>query len=250
MPIRHATSIVIRTHRVGEADKVVVFFTLEYGKVRGMARAARRPRSRFGSALEVGTEVELTFFEKESRELVSVDRCDIVRSRFSQLGDPVLATTLGYVSDLVDSFAPEREPNKRLYRLLRAIIGSLSTRATAESKARYFEAWLLRLSGLHPYRRLCPSCGRPLTAEGAFYALEVHRLGCRRCLRSGLVLSPEAVVALEAIWTRPPRDIEAPSSRVLRELGVFHYRLMQEHLEKDLRSHQVFEEMIREEPLA
>lgn len=247
MPIRHATSIVIRTHRVGEADKVVVFFTLDYGKVRGMARAARRPKSRFGSSLEVGTEVELTFFEKESRELVSVDRCDIVRSRFSQLGDPVLATTLGYLSDLVDSFAPEREPNKRLYRLLRATLGALSTRETAESRARYFEAWLLRLSGLHPYRRLCPSCERPLAEEGARYAPDEHRLACGRCLRSGLSLSPEAVSALEAIWKRPPAELGAGSTPVLRELGAFHYRLMQDHLEKDLRSHQVFEDMIRTE---
>jgi DNA repair protein RecO (recombination protein O) len=247
MPIRHATSIVIRTHRVGEADKVVVFFTLEYGKLRGMARAARRPRSRFGSSLEVGTEVDLTFFEKEGRELVSVDRCDIVRSRFSQLGDPVLATTLGYVSDLVDSFAPEREPNKRLYRLLRAVIGSLSAREAAESKARYVEAWLLRLSGLHPYRRQCPSCGRLLAQEGAFYAPEEHRLGCGRCLRSGLSLSPEAVSALEEIWKLSPAALGAGSPRVLRELGVFHYRLMQEHLERDLKSHHVFEDMLRGE---
>lgn len=250
MPIRHATSIVIRTHRVGEADKIVVFFTLEYGKVRGMARAARRPRSRFGSSLEVGTEIELTFFEKESRELVSIDRCDIVRSRFLQLGDPVLATTLGYVSDLVDSFAPEREPNKRLYRLLRAVLDSLSSCEAAESKARYFEAWLLRLSGLHPYRSRCPSCGRSLAEEGAFYAPEEHRLGCRRCLGAGLSLSPEAISALEAMWRRPPRETGAGSPGVLKELGAFHYRLMQEHLEKDLRSHQVFEDMLREESRA
>ena len=128
MPLRRALSIVLRSYKVGEADKIVVFLTQEYGKLRGMARAARRPRSRFGASLEMGTEVELTFFEKENRELVSVDRCDIVRSRFSKLGEPILATTLGYVTELIDSFAPEREPNERLYRLLRATIGALAER--------------------------------------------------------------------------------------------------------------------------
>lgn len=245
MPVRHATSIVIRTYRVGEADKIAVFFTLEYGKIRGLARAARRPRSRFGSALEVGTEIELTFFEKESRELVSVDRCDIVRSRFSALGDPVLAATLGYVSDLADSFAPEREPNKRLYRLLRAVIAALSTSEAAELQARYFEAWILRLSGIHPVRSRCPGCGRSLAEEGAVYAIEEHQLGCRRCQRSGLSLSPEALRSLEEIWKRPPAEVQPAPPRALRELGAFHYRLMQEHLEKELRSHQVFEDMLR-----
>jgi DNA repair protein RecO len=161
------------------------------------------------------------------------------------LGDPVLAATLGYVSDLTDSFAPDREPNRRLYRLLRAVLDALSAREVAESRARYFEAWLLRLSGVHPFRSLCPGCGRRLAEEGAFYAPEEHRLGCRRCLSSGLSLSPEAAATLDAFWKRPPSELAAGATKVLRELGAFHYRLVQEHLEKDLKSHQVFEDMIR-----
>ena len=118
MPIRHTDAIVLRTYRIGEADKVVVFLTRDVGKIQGLAKGARRPRSRFGGSLEIGTELELTFFEKESRDLVSVDRCDIIRSGFPSSGDPILACTLAYFADLVDSFAPEREPNVKLYRLL------------------------------------------------------------------------------------------------------------------------------------
>ena len=129
MPLRRALSIVLRTYHIGEADKLVVFFSLQYGKLRGVARAARRPRSRFGGSLEIGTEIDLTFFEKEGRELVSLDRCDIVRSRFSQLGEPILASTLGYVTDLVDGFLQEREPNARVYRLLRGWLWSEIPRA-------------------------------------------------------------------------------------------------------------------------
>ena len=248
MPIRRATSIVLRSYKVGETDKLVVFFTLPYGKVRGRARAARRARSRFGGSLEPGTEVELTFFEKESRELVSVDRCDIVRSRFSVLGEPILASTLGYVSDLVDSFAPEREPNPRLYRLLRATIGALDARASPETHARYFEAWLLRLAGFYPRRKNCPSCGRALADEGARYLASEHRLACRRCLGSGVSLSPRAFAFVEAIWREPPDAVSPPEAPgVLSELGVFHYRLIQEQLEKDLKSHRVLKDLLRHE---
>jgi DNA repair protein RecO (recombination protein O) len=249
MPVRCVAAIVLRTYRVGEADKIVVFFTREMGKVRGIAKGARRARSRFGGSLEIGTEVELTFFEKEGRDLSSVDRCDIVRSRFSQLGDPILATTLGYITDLADAFLPERETNKRIYRLLRAAIGALSTPETAETGARYFEAWLLRLSGVYPLRRNCPSCGKLLLALGAWFSFEERRLTCRKCREDvprGFPLSPSSLLFLDDVWRLPPDRIEAAGPRVLSELREFHYRIMQEHLEKDLKSHEVLEEMLRE----
>jgi DNA repair protein RecO (recombination protein O) len=250
MPLRRSKAIVLRSYRVGEADKIVVFFTLDLGKIRGIAKGSRRPRSRFGGSLEIGNEVELTLFEKESRELVSVDRCDIVRSGFRQFGDPILATTLGYVTDLADAFAPEREPNHRIYRLLRAMIASLSSPTTAETRARYFEAWILRLSGLHPFRRTCVACGKPLLEQGgARFSLSERRLVCRSCgdgLSEALSISSESLQFLEEVWARPPEEVAPPRPGVLRELGGFHYRLVQEHVEKELKSHQVLEDMLRE----
>lgn len=249
MPLRRALSIVLRTYKVGEADKIVVFFSRDFGKVRGIARGARRPKSQFGGGLEIGTEVELTFFEKESRELVTIDRCDIIRSRFSKLGEPVLASTLGYVTDLVDSFAPEREPNQRVFRLLRATVGALAENPSPETRARYFEAWLLRLAGSYPRRKTCPSCGRLLVDEGASYLASEHRLECRRCLSAGVSLSPPSVRYIESIWTEPPEELEPPAEpKVLREIGAFHYRMIQEQLDKDLSSHQVLEDLLRQSP--
>lgn len=251
MPLRNAHAIVLRTYRVGESDKIVVLFTLEHGKIRGMARAARRPRSRYGSALEVGTEIEVVYFEKPSQELVSVDRCDIVRSRFSRLGDPILATTLGYVTDLADAFAPERDSNPRLYRLLRATIDALafSPPELAETRARYFEAWLLRLSGFFPVRETCPTCGLRLADEGARYVAQEHRVACRRCLDHGLLMSSATVSFLEDVWKKPPADVPKPDAPfVLKELGDVCHRIMQEQLDRDLKSLRVFEGLLRESP--
>jgi DNA repair protein RecO (recombination protein O) len=247
MPLRRTASIVLRTYRVGEADKLVVFFTLQYGKLRGMARAARRPRSRFGGSLEIGTEVELTFFEKEGRELVSVDRCDIVRSIFSKLGEPILASTLAYVNDLVDGFFQEREPNPRVYRLLRASVGALVLERNPESLARYFEAWLLRLGGYYPRRRTCPDCGRPLAELGAYYLLDEQRFGCQSCLSTGLPISRESLAFIEEVWRNPPESVRPPTSKVVRELSVLHYRIIRQQLEKELKSHQVLQDLLREE---
>lgn len=253
MPLRRSKAIVLRSYRVGEADKIVVFFTLDLGKIRGIAKGARRPRSRFGGSLEVGTELELTFFEKEGRELVSVDRCDIVRSGFRHFGEPILATTLGYVTELADAFAPEREPSQRIYRLLRAMIASLasssSSSSMSETLARYYEAWLLRLSGLYPWRRSCSSCGRSLAEQGARFSFDERHLVCGSCahgLEGAVALSSESLQFLEEVWSRSPDEVTAPRPGVLKELGTFHYRLVQEHLEKELKSHQVLEDMLRE----
>ena len=226
---------------------MVVFFSLQYGKLRGVARAARRPRSRFGGSLEIGTEIDLTFFEKEGRELVSLDRCDIVRSRFSQLGEPILASTLGYVTDLVDCFLQEREPNARVYRLLRGSVGALALERDPESLARYFEAWLLRLAGHYPRRRTCTDCGRSLAELGAYYVLDEQRLGCQRCLRKGLPISRESLGFIEDVWREPPDKVRPPISKVVRELTTLHYRIIQQQLEKGLKSHQVLQDLLREE---
>ncbi len=246
MPLRHCEAFVLRTYRVGEADKVVVFLTRELGKLRGFAKGARRPRSRFGASLEVGTEVALTFFEKEVQELVSVDRCDIVRSYFLRLGDPLVACTLAYFTDLVDAFAPEREPNAKLYRLVKAAMASLVGGAEPEQIARYFEAWLLRLGGFYPRRKSCASCGAELARTGACYKVEEYRLVCGRCSKGGVTLSSETLEFLQRIWQEPPQSLPPPVGRqVVGELAVLHRKLITQQIEKELSSYQVLQDLMR-----
>ncbi len=97
-------------------------------------------------------------------------------------------------------------------------------------------------------RRTCPSCGRALVDEGGRYLASEHRLECARCLQSGILLSPRALQYLEVMWRTPPGVLPAPETEdVLRDLGMFHYRLIQEHLEKELKSHRVFEDLLRYE---
>lgn len=248
MPVRRVTSIVLRHYRVGEADKIVVFFSLELGKLRGIARSARRARSRFGGSLEIGTEVELTFFEKEIRDLVTVDRCDIICSKFAKLTEPVLASTLGYVTDLIDAFAPEREPNPRIYRLLQATVASIAEGRDPELQARYFEAWLLRLGGFYPRQKLCAGCGRKLVEVGANCHIEEQRFECRDCLRSGTPVSADTLACLDHFWKNRPEALPVtPNRRVSRELSQLHYKLIQEQLDRELKSRQILEDMLRME---
>lgn len=245
MPLHRTDAIVLRTHRVGEADKIVVFLTRDLGKLRGVAKGARRSRSRFGASLEIGSEVELVYFEKEGRELVSVDRCDIIRSCFSFSCDPIRACTLSYLTELVDAFAQEKDPGEKLYRLLRAAIDTLEG-SDPESTARYFEAWLLRLGGYYPRAETCAGCGALLASTGAYYRPEDHLLRCPTCARGGLTLSGETLGHLKDVWQRPPQTVERPSAPgVLRELGLLHRQIITRELEKELRSQTVLDDLMR-----
>src|ERR1041384_2453217 len=86
LPLYTADALILRTYKLGEADRIVVFLTRDRGKKRGVAKGARRPRSKFGAALEPMTEVRLAYFEKETRELVGLNYAEPVRSPLSLAG--------------------------------------------------------------------------------------------------------------------------------------------------------------------
>ncbi|MFL6467035.1 MAG: DNA repair protein RecO, partial [Pyrinomonadaceae bacterium] len=88
MPLRESESIVLKSYNLAEADRIVVFFTRGYGMIRGVAKGSRRTRSKFGSALEPFSEVNLEYFEKDDRELVSIQNAELIQSAFSTAVEP------------------------------------------------------------------------------------------------------------------------------------------------------------------
>ena len=77
--------------------------------------------------------------------------------------------------------------------------------------------------------------------------LDEQRLGCQRCLRKGLPISRESLGFIEDVWREPPDKVRPPISKVVRELTTLHYRIIQQQLEKGLKSHQVLQDLLREE---
>jgi len=88
MPLYTAEALVLRTYKLGEADRIVVFLTRDRGKKRGVAPNARKSRKRFGAALEPLTEVRISYFEKARRELVGLNYAETVRSPLGLVGGP------------------------------------------------------------------------------------------------------------------------------------------------------------------
>jgi DNA repair protein RecO (recombination protein O) len=244
MPLYTAEALILRTYKLGEADRIVVFLTRDRGKKRGVAKGARRTRSRFLGALEPLTRASVAYFEKENRELVSLNYAEMLRS---PLASP--ARSLGYVgyfAELIDEWCLEADANEKLFRLGAATIEALAGGAPPERLARYFEYWLLRLEGVYP-SFTCHVCAGDLREVGAFVAPRERVFVCRSCgpARGAVGLSGDAVSFLLAAARVGPERLQHVSLTVRagQEIERAHRALIATHLEKDLRSARVLREM-------
>jgi DNA repair protein RecO (recombination protein O) len=218
VPLYTADALVLRTYKLGEADRIVVFLTRDRGKKRGVAKGARRHRSRFVGALEPLTEIRVAYFERERRELVGVNYADIVRSPLAvSRSGPAEAGlhAVGYFAELLDEWAQDADADDRLYRLGASMLDALAIGAPIQPLARYFEYWLLRLQGVYP--------------------------------ESGGTLSAAALSFLATSRAVPPHqlaDIPADAG-ALKELENVHRALITMQLEKTLKSDRVLRDLRR-----
>jgi DNA repair protein RecO (recombination protein O) len=209
MPILESESLVLKSHNLAEADRIVVFFTREYGIVRGVAKGAKRLNSRFGSMLEPFSIVSLEYFEKEDRELVSIRHVDLVRSFFGEASDPAVLQTYSYIADLLIAFMPPHDANDALYRMVKACVES-GGRSTGELAAirLYFELWLLRLGGYLPDWNKCDECKQPLAPNAPANVKADFHLLCEKCrkVRSHTLLSGEDLEIFRTALRLSPRS--------------------------------------------
>ena len=122
MPARVSEAIVLRTYPLQEADLVVSFLTRDLGKLRGVAKRARRPKSKFGSGLERLSQVNMFYFQRETRELVNLDSCELIHSQFGVLSDFSAGVALDFIAEVSDQLLPAAEPNERFFRLLGVVL--------------------------------------------------------------------------------------------------------------------------------
>lgn len=248
MPLHRTEAFLLRTYALKEADKICVFFTRDQGKVRGVAHGARKIRSRFGSALEPFTEVALSYFQKEGRELVSISSCDILRSHFERGARNVeTASAFSYMAELLTEFLPEHEPNERLYRLVQATLEAVEgEEGDLAQILRYFESWLLKLVGFFPDTSYCAVCDEPIkTGESVFLTAE----GTPRCVAcgggKGFSVNGELRSVISEIFRLHPTTFarNLVRSEHILKLGEINYQIIRHALERDLRSRSLLKQL-------
>ena len=125
MPARVSETFVLRTYPFREADLIVSFLTRDLGKLRGVARRARRPKSPFGSGLERLSQVRMAYFQKENAELVNLSGCELIESQFGLQSEYALSVVLDYFTEVAEQLLPAHEPNEKFFRLMAAVLAYL-----------------------------------------------------------------------------------------------------------------------------
>jgi DNA repair protein RecO (recombination protein O) len=146
----------LRTYPLKEADLVVSFLTRDQGKLRGVAKRARKPKSPFGSGLERLSHVRMSFFQSETRELVSLDSCELITSQFTLASDYSAGVALDYMAEVAEQLLPPAEPSEVFFRLLLTVLDYLRVRRAEGvwQAMTYFTLWAVKLSGFLPELRV------------------------------------------------------------------------------------------------
>lgn len=190
-------AIVLGNRDLGEADRLVTFFTAAHGKITATAKGVRRIRSRFGGSLEPFTHCQLIVFQKTRDALYRIQQADILRSFRSLREDLDRIQRASRVASLTSAMVPLGEPNGALFNLLLDTFTALAER-DGEMTLRLFEIRLLQYSGVQPRFEtdLCLRCRTRLQKPGFFFSPASGGIVCPRCRhQDGSVAAPITVGA-------------------------------------------------------
>jgi DNA repair protein RecO (recombination protein O) len=179
-------AIVLRSYPLANLDKIAVVYSREAGKIRGVAKGAQKPSSKFSGKLEICNWVELQLFEKETKELVSIDSAELVRSFCGRIGDYQQFLNLSFVAEVIAETTSEREKNESLFRLILLVLDQMQETVRLDLARVYFDIWLLKLSGLFPGMRTCFRCNKTLSQSEIIFLNRINPgFVCSQCSGPG-----------------------------------------------------------------
>jgi DNA repair protein RecO (recombination protein O) len=269
MALMESEAIVLRTYPLREADLLVTLFTRAEGKVRGVARSAKKSKRRFGGALEPMTYVRAFYDVRERQELVRLDACEVIESPLATEVSYARAVALAHVAELLDELLPDREANDAIFRMTLSVLHALqhveidaaiiktggrlktgsektgSEKTNSDTKScsdiwmpvTYFELWLTRLVGFLPELTECIACGRTLNGSRAWFHALADGLMCPEDKRLASSEISSESRALAAQMFRAPVESFAgtpwPKSQAA-DLRKFLIQTLQRNIEKKL----------------
>jgi len=170
MPARETEAIILKTFPLGEADRLVSFLGRTSGRIRGVAGGARRIKNRYGSTLEILSHVQIWYVEKETRDLVRIQQCELIESFNKAQSDYGLSIGLAVVSEISELILPEHEVAEPMFRLILLATREIERTADWVLPLSYFAFWTVRLGGFLPRFDRCAVCGEVFASQAAFHA--------------------------------------------------------------------------------
>lgn len=243
MPLRESEAIVLRSFPLGEADRLVSFLSRSSGRLRGVARGARRPKSRFGSTLETMSHVRMWYYERETRDLVRIGQCELMESFFGAQKDYASTMALALVSEVTEAVVPEHEATDPVFRLILLTARTVESGSGVWLAVAYFLLWMVRLAGWLPRLNQCQNCGREFGGEDAFEMMH-GELVCRDCRVGGRAIPAEVLKLGQRISMAKPEEILAlkPAETQLKQLSRYMLDVIERETERTIGTWKMLEE--------
>lgn len=233
MAIEKAQAIILGKSNLRETSLIVSFFSREFGKLKGLLKAARSDYGKFGSSLELFSINEIVFYRKVQGEVHLVSHCDLL-SNFNNLRQDLDKLHMaGYFSKLIDVVMAAEDSNKEVYELLFNSLKTLDQGHDLEFLKKLFEIKILSLSGFKPYLDSCISCGDKILNNSRFSS-KMGGLICQECIfkdEAANLISQGAIQSLLHLertpWTDSLRlklnkNLDNELSFILKEFLTFH----------------------------
>ena len=248
MPVHEAEAIVLRQYALSDSDRIIVFITREFGKIRGVAKGVKRPQSRLAGCLEPLNHIRVEFYSREGRDLGQIRRAELIQSYLGFHPSLVQVYAYSYFAEIANEIVQDNQVNYPLFRLLLSVMEAGKHNGVNMALVRYFEIWCLKLSGLFPNYAYCSSCGKCVKDDGFFAWIEVGQARCSACAQGrGIKIGAPAAMALTLMAKLPPEQFAA---RVLAQdaagdIERLSQRLLALHLEKQLKSYRILTEALQ-----
>jgi DNA repair protein RecO (recombination protein O) len=244
MPARETEAIILKTFPLGEADRLVSFLGRTSGRMRGVAGGARRLKNRYGSTLEVLSHVQIWYVEKETRDLVRIQQCDLLESFHKTQSDYELSIGLAVVSEACELVLPEHEASDPMFRLILLTVRQIDRTGDWSLPLSYFAFWTVRLGGWLPRFDRCSLCETPFGAQAAYHAGWEAGLVCERCRHPGMKALHLAGRQLAENFAAQKLDLiesAGPLQAAAGELREAALNWIEHHTERKLRTRKLLE---------
>ena len=244
MPARETEAIILKTFPLGEADRLVSFFGRASGRLRGVAAGARRIKNRYGSTLELLSHVQLRYVERETRDLVRIQECELLESFHQAQSNYGLSTGLAMISEIAERTLPEQEVAEPMFRLLLLAAREVERRRSWELPLAYFAFWSVKLGGYLPPLERCAACGTSFGDEPALHFAQAAGLSCEKCRKPGMrVLGKRGREMARFLASSRLEEIElsADGRKPLTELREAALDWIEHHVERRLQTREFLE---------
>lgn len=175
-----ADAVVLRHADWGEADRILTLYTREQGKIRAVAKGARKMRSRKAGHLEPFTHITVQL--ARARDMPIITQVETLDAYLPLRDDLLLMGYASYAMELLDRFTYDQEGgNPTIFRLLLETLARLSSRIDPWLVLRYYEMRLLDSLGFRPQLFLCSNCQREILPEDQYFSAQSGGVVCPRC---------------------------------------------------------------------